>query len=667
MEDLDRKISSLKMKDDPFRQRAQQQFNFEFSIVTVDATCSNLVAKLGSNVTHEELLSNVDQFLVRDMLQSKFYNFEFMRALSCLMRLGLTIDRNLTASRFLTKFFTDMEQIGGVSLEGTAMKSGQEGLGDMFVIKIPQRGMEAQMIHELFVGVGGPLRDSAGNVGFFIGVNWLRNVCLNYAQIFGAFRCSPPSIDRLSKKVVGGCDTSNPGTFTTYVIYERINGPTASDYAKQMTMDDLIGSCIQVALALELGNLYNGFTHYDLHTENVIMRDMGEIVQVPFMISNNMRFYVLSRYIPTFIDYGRAHIQFPPSTNEAFHVGFNASYGPEFGIYPDVSRPFHDLYKFICFTLMDLRIAQNPIYHRALQLMEFFGVTADNAEILLVNQFHENRFSLAGPLETNFCTQSRTNPGFCARESDLTMFDFMAFIEISFNEIYLKTMFREPKPGIRLLECGTDCNSFTTEIVNMTSRTENVNDLKIGSFSTTADIMKYRNNIALRANYFQLNHKDSEYADLLNSDVDQFDARIRESFPKMKEQLFSDLVAEGKSVKEAFQAIGYPFQYRNEPSSKTDENAAEVYAIEQYVNRMALFAKEYAEFDEDYEAYKTLSKIARKPIDPWVEEFVSKQIAPMYNAYRISRGEMVTFLEILNPLPPDVVTVRNLLIQRLRT
>lgn len=119
-----------------------------------------------------------------------------------------------------------------------------------------------------------------------------------------------------------------------------------------------------------------GFTHYDLHTSNVILRDIGETVAIDYTATNGSKKKLLTDTIATLIDYGFSHIEYNGKDYGFFAV-------PQGNVHPYKAFPLHDVFKLLCFSLYDMRQAGNRAYKRLLPLLSFF--TQGDLDELIVN------------------------------------------------------------------------------------------------------------------------------------------------------------------------------------------------------------------------------------------------------------------------------------------
>lgn len=651
------------------------QMRREASILVDDGTCAADIAQAVNENNPQELADKVDQFLVKSKLENGFYDPEFMRALSCVLKVGLTVDKQLTASSMIKDFFTAPRQIGANSVDGVAMMTGMKGEPNMFVIKAPRNPGKDNLIHEYFIAAGGTFMGLNGQPKTVLGTNWLRKVCLSYSQILGAFRCGAADIDPMSKTIRTWCDTRNPTSYVNYVIYEKIDGPDAKKLASTMDATTFVTMIIQLTLALEIGQIYNGFTHYDLHNENILMRhvnskDHAEEALIPFVISEDYTMYVESNYIATMIDFGRCHIQTPAPAAEmqgerAEHFGFHAdiydknkkivnTWALEFGADGDRSRPYYDIFKLIGFMFYDMLATKNQTFEEVWYIMGFFGFRNRDEVVNWVLGQREELYILHSNIEEfeDLCVTRPDDLNNCLKEEAVTMFDFLKFIQLQFPVIWTEKVHRFPFSDKKILRCGADCVNFAETLRDMTQDTHPSAPSNLQGLGDFRNVMTYRNNIHRRAMYFEETYPQSKYGDVLSTEVEKMDESIKEAFPITAEPYAQQILDLGEQVKQSYDAIGYPVVYDEVPSSDPEVIASQLLNLKGYEDRIQIFMQNYAEFREFYEAGEDMAKIAGQPINPELEDYLKREISPLYQAVDNSLGEIRRLIQN-TPIPPE--------------
>lgn len=651
------------------------QMRREAAILVNDATCNQDLANSTKEKNGQELADQVDQLFTKSKLENEFYDPEFLRALSCVLRIGLTVDRQLTASKYVKEFFTNQRKIGAESVDGVAMMTGVKGVDNMFIIKAPKNPRVDNLIHEYFVAAGGAFTTLEGIPKKIIGTNWLRKFCPTYAQILGAFRCSPPEIDPLTKTLREWCNTDNPSSFVNYVIYEKISGDDFRKNTRTMTAEHYIVSILQIAYALEIGQIHNGFTHYDLHYENVILRPVNinnrsEEALIPFVVSNTTTVYIQSPTVATIIDFGRSHIQSPPPAAEARgepteHFG---SFGGEsYGAYPDKARPYYDIYKLLGFTLVEMG-SSNPAFEQVWPIMGFFGIRSREEAIDWLregSQLYHGMNELAARKETFCLSAALEGQLVCLPEQAATMYDFIQYIQAQFPSVWNAKVSMAPFAGQKVLQCGADCANFGESIKNMTSdRSVSANSANnLFAVGDLRNVMEVRNNLNERGLYFSETFPESTYGSKLTQDVQEIDDALIETYPQTAPAMAQQILVLGEKVKQDYQAIGYPVVYSEYPSQDPAVYTQELVSLQGYLERMQNFAKSYVEFKQFYDAGEDISRITGQEISPELRAYMESEITPLYQSYDNSKAEIRYILEN-TPVHDEYLQFRQDLIVR---
>src|SRR5699024_1716601 len=126
-----------------------------------------------------------------------------------------------------------------------------------------------------------------------------------FAYVLGIFECSSPHV--LNEKVISFCQ-NNKRNVVNYIIYEKINGIVLSEFIIDKDEEVILNILTQLILALGVAYEKYEFTHYDLHSNNIIVRELDEEVEIKYTIEGK-DYFVVTKYIPTIIDYGRSFIR----------------------------------------------------------------------------------------------------------------------------------------------------------------------------------------------------------------------------------------------------------------------------------------------------------------------------------------------------------------------
>ena len=212
----------------------------------------------------------------------------------------------------------------------------------------------------------------------------------NFAYVYGGFKCSPPLIDPQTKKVTTWClNNTNP---VNYVLYENIAPSISiSKYIESCTGTEFINVYLQILYALPKALKEIDYTHYDLHYENILIRNPhgSQPFQIQYDTENGVE-YITSTVISTIIDYGFSHIR---TSTDGVDQHFGRSDFTQYSVFPYRSWIMHDLYKLLMFSMLKATKSNNQsVFNETVKIFRFFNRTDDpiaaiNAQIPLLFAF----------------------------------------------------------------------------------------------------------------------------------------------------------------------------------------------------------------------------------------------------------------------------------------
>ena len=354
-------------------------------------------------------LSDLNPIRLSQLVTEQPYNTAVMDSVHCLLQgilftgpsgdqvLGpqvngeLSSDERLNAGNPITDldrlrhWLRNLHQIGAESAFGIVMKAdlghdqdqtkGDPQSSDLietarnfFVIKAPKdQQVNEDLTHELFVGL--------------FGTNTMRALVPNFAYVFGGFSCLPPIVSTKDKSVMTWC-TSDGNIH--YVVYENINpGLSMYDFSKSCSVENFLQQYLQILFAIRLAQIQIDFTHYDLHGNNVLVKQLGTTVSIPYQTERGLE-YLTSNGIATIIDYGRSHFVY-----QGNHYGVYDAL--QWFVYPRRSHPLHDAYKLLLTCLHVMVYYRNPAVTQLQKIVTFFS---DEPLELIIQQESSSSFSL---------------------------------------------------------------------------------------------------------------------------------------------------------------------------------------------------------------------------------------------------------------------------------
>lgn len=314
--------------------------------------------KLNYDLDH---LPDVNYLELKDLISNKFYDPVVMKDILCLSNSLFFMQPNqigaVSPNQRIHNWLQDLKQIGAESVEGYAIKASFDKAKDIFVLKAP-RSERTDLLHELVVGLK---------------LNQVRSYVPNFAYVFGGFQCTPPGI--YNKEVFSWCNTQR--FEIKYIMYENIQPSISlSEYIKGCTFEQWLGAYLQILYALMVADELVDFTHYDLHTENVLLRKLDRIVDIPYTIEDNSTVYINTNVIATIIDYGFSHVKL-----DSMGVGIVNLL--DYAVFPGRSFPIYDAYKLLMMSIKDMaRYQRSDLINKAERIFRFFNNSEPLQQVL---------------------------------------------------------------------------------------------------------------------------------------------------------------------------------------------------------------------------------------------------------------------------------------------
>lgn len=271
-------------------------------------------------------LDVLDYSRLQHLLEGKFYS-PYVMALFARILVAIYQKENLQNLNLenIRYWLEGVEQLSsgvyGVTLEATLRGM----LSPQVVIKYPKQD---NLTHEIFVGL--------------YGTNFLRQYIPNFSFVYGGFRCTGPVL--LGNRALDFCNKPlGENADFDYALYENVTPSLTFDAAlPTLSPEEFLNIYFITVLALQVAYERIRFTHFDLHGQNVLLRQLEEEVVIPYPTKVGT-FYIRTRYIPTLIDYGRASITHKDLVYSIPGMGLFLGLG-------DVnSFPLYDAYRLITF------------------------------------------------------------------------------------------------------------------------------------------------------------------------------------------------------------------------------------------------------------------------------------------------------------------------------
>lgn len=250
-------------------------------------TCSPLQTYSPNSETEivsPEEMSNRSCAIKSITMYNDDYDTLFRNKLDRALTKNVGLDNNLfgSASALKKNSFYDFKVLGAGAY-GAVVHDREDSRLKNVVFKFSDEPLS--IYHEAFVGMSS--------------LNNLRRYIPNFMYVYSMSKSRVFNVDAPTKNIV--------------VFSEKINGKTFGRYIsdKQVPDSKILSYLIQIIYSLGMANKEFGFTHNDLHSDNIIIRD---IEKDEFYINYSGDF-VKTDKVATIIDYGYANVKYEGSTH----------------------------------------------------------------------------------------------------------------------------------------------------------------------------------------------------------------------------------------------------------------------------------------------------------------------------------------------------------------
>ena len=334
------KLYDKKRSDDP-----KKYYESDELLYTMEKAIINSILKT-SGIDNEECkqlktkFSQIDLYKLAVRANSSYYDPKIMEIDMCLINAWIPFPLE-PKYRSMKLFWDHLSKISSGGF-GIIDKSNKK-TASQFVIKYSKfsdlksdqeenyKERDRDNTHELFIALH---------------LNNLRKKIPNFVYGFGYFNCQLP-LD------IGDTKNSicNIGGHNKFFIYEYLRGETLTSLigSKKLKLDEILNYYIQILFSLDAAQTIQ-FTHYDLHTGNIIIRptETKDFVAIPYSLGDE-QYYIITKKIATIFDFGSSYINID-----------GVSYGKEglehAGVYADRPNQMMDAYKlwmFMCYYVWE--------------------------------------------------------------------------------------------------------------------------------------------------------------------------------------------------------------------------------------------------------------------------------------------------------------------------
>lgn len=408
-----------------------------------------------------EFRENIGSLKLSDLktdLDKNFFNSDLMKVISCsvdAMFYGIPESQGqLSVSEVIRQHLRNLKVISSGSY-GSGGSAEIDNTKDLVWYKMPlDKNVKDDLLHEGFVGL--------------LGLNNLRSQVPNFCYVWGVFRCGKAQTS-VEGDVINFCSKfqdPDPGSATSvpWLMLENLKGsPTAYSYLQKAGLHESLSLYLQVLFALNTAQSIK-FTHNDLHTFNVLMRDVSNFykgtkfngVYIPYQFEG-VTYYVLSDKIATIIDFGMSGFEYDDGTTKVYH-------GPpmidkiSYSVFNDKPWSLRDAYQFLMYIIQAAMFYNNEkVYDVFREIFRFFNPTLDPRE-LVVGYVRDKNDKIVG-LDSDGGAQQIYHFGLPMNERTqrFAIKDLIKAVLKMIEKIGVVTT--APREGITIIECN-GCLSF---------------------------------------------------------------------------------------------------------------------------------------------------------------------------------------------------------------
>lgn len=329
--DLKKKCDAYHINKDP-----ENLYELELSIININRKKYDYVKLLKD--------TDISNLVIKSMPNADALSYNYQKNIEILIK-SLNVEQKDSGFGEIYRMFFNNSvkyiQTNYYMLNTSTTKT-SDGNDEIFMIKSPKNmwvydDILYDTVHESLIGLY---------------MNEIRKYLPNFVYTYDVAPCDFMRTN-LSEEIVDFCGPNNNNNY--YIITEKINGKTLRDLLSgvdKFDSGDFIDILLQISNALGIANVLYGFTHYDLHYENVmVITNNGIRIPLYDIYDNNSIIgYIEPKYIPVIIDYGYSCV------NEK-NIGKFGMYNLDYNISPHIN-PMYDISRLI-YTLHDENIPDN--------------------------------------------------------------------------------------------------------------------------------------------------------------------------------------------------------------------------------------------------------------------------------------------------------------------
>lgn len=304
-------------------------------------------------------LERVKELMADQVQSSELYGWLFCTMTKAFTNKAFDFNANVDA---VAQTITELTRVGKEGIFGHVWVSQVRGLDGLVLVKtFGTRNGPDEITHEFFVGYV---------------LNQLRAQIPNFMYVYGMFRCPKPETGKPACPPILHYEQGFEKNKRNYLLMELVVPP--APFNQGYDVKDLCMTCspiefmnvyLQVICALAVAYELYDFTHYDLHSGNILLQRTknNESVFIKYDFEGEVT-YVKTNVIAKIVDYGQSTVTI---VRDHQYLSFGNIIQTSSGTSrigdtnPFEGNPLHDIYKISGFMLYGL-LAQN---HQTLELV----------------------------------------------------------------------------------------------------------------------------------------------------------------------------------------------------------------------------------------------------------------------------------------------------------
>jgi hypothetical protein len=298
----------------------------ESHVIATTPTCDDVTKFFG------ESIENVDFHEIASLFDEDYPDSNVMYKIKCMYQ-SMLKGGDVSGLNKILEYVEDLHRVGeqsalGIAAVGSLGNSVVGKVEQAFVIKtlLDNNDVSKDFQHEYFI------------VAYYL--NKLRDHIPNFAMSFGMFECSGMVVG--TKGDVKEFCARKEGD-DKYIIMENVRGGISlRDVSKRYDFDMTYNFLMQVFYSLEIAQRLVGFTHYDLHGDNVLIRSLPDKYgKKAFIDYGDVKMLVPN--VATMIDFGMSRVSEGDKNYGTYGLEKN-------NVFADRSNILYDIFKLMMWT-----------------------------------------------------------------------------------------------------------------------------------------------------------------------------------------------------------------------------------------------------------------------------------------------------------------------------